>query len=218
MFDVAKKIELLFILNGLLVVKLELYYSIILLQTLSNVISTIIQMNYSTKIICSGVSDAEKTRYEAIRFQFVFSQLPDEIQRVVAGFVPQIFVFTNYVGKLKMINSVFCTLERNLVFPRELWSEIHNTMSSPFIVEENAVSALPSREICKKVKSSYAQVCDASDIAFDEDDVSGEPWAKVTRNTKIATNLKKIHRMVTEYDAEPDEDCPFASSRSKSTR
>jgi uncharacterized membrane protein YgaE (UPF0421/DUF939 family) len=72
--------------------------------------------------------EPEKRNAEVARFQRGVSRLPDDVQRYISEFVPDIFSFVHAFGKFKRNGEFFASLEKHIKLPKSTWVKAHNNL------------------------------------------------------------------------------------------
>lgn len=95
---------------------------------------------------------------ESLRFQRVFSRLPEDVQRYISEFTPNIFDYVRHCGRLFRAGQLFYNINTHAKFVNSIWKDhlykvcqSHCSFSGP---RKNASGA----NICKYVKNSYRTI------------------------------------------------------------
>lgn len=137
-----------------------------------NLCSTCIQnQHFSVKV------DDAKRKMDAMKFQQVFSKLPEDIQNLICEYIPTVFSFTRISGRLFLERTLRSGI-RDIVGhfhnqPNKTMSNIHGTLICANFAEKLSKTALKNKHkyIIEKTKELYEYLSDAhcSTIICDED-------------------------------------------------
>ena len=141
------------------------------------------------------VEDSEKRHAEVVKFQRVFSKLPEDVQRYISEYVPQVFTFVRSFGELLRGNRLG-PIERHLKLPKSVWSQVQNVL-----IDRCAGFGLTSRstrkQICERMKDIYKRMYNAQCQQITEIDFwSHKPWSGVFYNMKLVNTLKAVHNIL----------------------
>ena len=133
--------------------------------------------------------DPEKRHAEVVTFQRVFSRLPEDVQRYISEYVPQVFTFVSSINRMVRGN---WTIERHLKSPKSVWSKVQNVL-----INRCAGFGLTSRssrkQIYEKTKDLYKRVYNAQYQQIVEKDFwAHKPYAGVFYNNRLIDVLEAI--------------------------
>jgi hypothetical protein len=106
---------------------------------------------------------------EVSRFQRGVSKLPDDVQRYISEFVPQVFSFVRSFGKLRRNGQFFASLEKHLNLPKSTWDKAHWSMIVVFAAFRLSKNA-SRQKICDTVKHLYKEIYQINSQQLREDD------------------------------------------------
>lgn len=92
--------------------------------------------------------EPEKRNAEVARFQRGVSRLPDDVQRYISEFVPDIFSFVHAFGKFKRNGEFFASLEKHIKLPKSTWMEANKNLVLYRSYESR-------KKTCDEVKEGY---------------------------------------------------------------
>ena len=133
--------------------------------------------------------DPEKRHAEVVTFQRVFSRLPEDVQRYISEYVPQVFTFVSSINRMVRGN---WNIERHLKSPKSVWSKVQNVL-----INRCAGFGLTSRssrkQIYEKTKDLYKRVYNAQYQQIVEKDFwAHKPYAGVFYNNRLIDVLEAI--------------------------
>ena len=93
-----------------------------------------------------------KRKADAERFRRVFSRLPEDMQRLVEEYVPQIFGMVRLCGRF-ISGCVVPSARRYLVLPKPFWTGINDLLSSRVVY----VETIKRESICDALQKQYGE-------------------------------------------------------------
>ena len=137
--------------------------------------------------------DSEKRHAEVVTFHRVFSKLPEDIQRYISKYVPQVFMFVTSINRVVRGH---WNIERHLKLPKSIWSQVQNELANRY-----AVFGLTSRsnrnQIYEKTKDLYKRAYNAQCQQITEKDFwSHKPWSGVFYNMKLVDTLEAVQTIL----------------------
>ena len=117
----------------------------------------------------SSTQVEEERHAEVARFQRGVSKLPDDVQRYISEFVPQVFSFVRSFGKLRRNGQFFASLEKHLNLPKSTWDKAHWSMIVVFAAFRLSKNA-SRQKICDTVKQLYKEIYQINSHQLREDD------------------------------------------------
>ena len=117
----------------------------------------------------SGSQSDEKRPTEVARFQRGVSRLPDDVQRYIGEFVPQIFSFVCSFGTLRRNGQFFASLDKYVKLPKSTWEKAHYSMITVFAAFHLSKNA-NRQQICEAVKQLYKEFYQINSRKIREDD------------------------------------------------
>jgi len=147
------------------------------------------------------VEDPAKRHAEVVTFQRVFSKLPEDVQRYISEYVPQVFTFATSMNRLVRGN---WNIERHLKLPKSLWSQVQNELANRY-----AVFGFTSRssrdQICERTKDLYKRMYKAQYQPIVEKDFwTHKPYAGVFYNNRLVNVLEAI-QLILDYSRIDDQ-------------
>jgi hypothetical protein len=137
--------------------------------------------------------DEEKIRAEVVTFQRVFSKLPEDIQRYISEYVPQVFTFVTSINRIVRRH---WNIERHLKLPKSVWSEVQNVLANQYAVF-GFTSRSSRNQICERTKDLYKRMYKAQYQPIVEKDFwTHKPWSGVFYNTKLVNTLEAVHAIL----------------------
>lgn len=93
---------------------------------------------------------------EHLKFQSVFSRLPDDVQRYIGEFVPQVFDYVVMSGRLFKAAKLFYNMERHNKLLKSLWN---NYLYFDYQISEfrSLYFSSSGKEICRRFKQYYRE-------------------------------------------------------------
>ena len=101
------------------------------------------------------VQDEEKRHAEVIKFQRIFSKLPEDIQRYISEYVPQVFTFVTSINRLVRGH---WNIERHLKLPKSIWSQVQNELANRYAVFGFTSRSSSRNQICERTKDLYKRM------------------------------------------------------------
>jgi hypothetical protein len=143
----------------------------------------------------SVVQTTEKRHAEVVKFQRVFSRLPEDIQLCISEYVPQVFAFIRSLNRVISYN-LFGTIERQLNLPKSQWIKVQYELQN-----RHTVSGLSSRssrkQICEKTKDLYKRMYNKQFKQIGEPDFwTHRPHAGIFHNNILVDVLEKIQTII----------------------
>ncbi len=139
---------------------------------------------------------------EVISFQRIFSQLPNDIQRFIAEYVPQIFKFVMLLGKLiSNIDNTFILLDSKLDMnmTHEKWIVLYCVRFGSWVEQDSVVTRLKNNEICENIKKYYIKISYLNNYEIESHDFCHDtPWSCVFRGIIQIENLMRIRQLLIE--------------------
>jgi len=135
------------------------------------------------------VEDPEKRHAEVVKFQRVFSNLPEDVQRYISEYVPQVFTFVTSINRL--VRGTW-NIEKHLKLPKSLWSRVQNELANRYAVF--GLSSQSSRnQICERTKDLYKRMYKAQYQPIVEKDFwTHKPYVGAFYNTKLLDALEVV--------------------------
>jgi len=152
-----------------------------------------------TKYFPCDVDDPKRITYSE-KFQNVFSRLPEDIQRVVEEYVPQVFAFVKSSGRL-LKNSSFEKIQRGVRLPRFVWNQVSKEMETRSIMNPDGgfkLKRLSREKLVQILRGEYKalyKVC-RSHVIDDEDFWSHRKWSPMFVQDKIANMFGKVSAII----------------------
>jgi hypothetical protein len=139
------------------------------------------------------VEDPEKRHTEVVKFQRVFSKLPEDVQRYISEYVPQVFTYLGSINRLVRGN---WNIERHLKLPKSIWSQVQNELANQYAVF-GFTSRSSRNQICERTKDLYKRMYKSQYQQLGEKDFwSHKPWTGVFYNTKLVDALEAVRTIL----------------------
>jgi len=144
------------------------------------------------------VPDEEKRRTEVVKFQRVFSRLPEDAQLYISEYVPHVFAF---VGSFNRVigSRLFGTVERQLNLPKSTWTKVQHELHNRYAVR-GLTSQSSRKQICEKVKDLYKRMYKKQHQQITEQDFWAHrphaPNSNVFYNNTLVGVLEKIQTIL----------------------
>lgn len=141
------------------------------------------------------VEDENRRRYKANQFRIVFSRLPDDLQRYVGEFVPQIFEFVR-LSKMVISDPDFANFDKYAKLPKAVWHEAAQTMEKNYLTAGAFIKKSDTRKtIIEAARSLHARI--------------------LKNELVVVENLDYWTKCPTVYRPTPHEQSPYHSARNK---
>lgn len=96
---------------------------------------------------------------EHLKFQRVFSRLPDDVQRYIGEFVPRVFAYVKMSGRLFRSAKLFDNMERNSKLLKSLWVDsLYGKYLKSYFTGKRIYMHSSGKEICRCLKKHYRTV------------------------------------------------------------
>jgi hypothetical protein len=141
--------------------------------------------------IHSPVKESDlKRRSDAARFQRIFSKLPEDLQKYVAEYVPDVFVFVRLSGRLLLNGANQFDMYANQ--PLCIWVQISNVLRAIDYVDGH----MNRVEIRERLKKLYQSLVDAhlGHVITDKDfwDFRGEVIRCFVKRMQVLHRIQKV--------------------------
>lgn len=141
------------------------------------------------------VEDENRRRHKADQFRIVFSRLPDDLQRYVGEFVPQIFEFVR-LTKMVISDPDFANFDKYAKLPKAVWHEAAQTMEKNYLTAGAFIKKSDTRKtIIEAARSLHAKI--------------------LKNELAVVENLDYWTKCPTVYRPTPHEQSPYHSSHNK---
>ena len=149
-----------------------------------------------TKYFPCEVDDPKRIT-DSERFQRVFSRLPDDIQRVVEEYVPQVFAFVKSSGLIRSFDKI----QRGVRLPSAIWNQVREEMEMQNIHNPEGgytLKRLSREKLLQILRGEYKalyMVC-RSHVIDDEDFWSHRKWSCMFVQDNIANMFSKVSAII----------------------
>jgi len=127
---------------------------------------------------------------EVIKFQRVFSKLPEDVQRYISEYVPQVFTFVTSINRLVRGH---WNIERHLKLPKSVWSQVQNEFANRYAVFGFASRSSSRNQICERTKDLYKRMYKAQYQQLGEKDFwTHKPYTGVFYNRRFVDALEAV--------------------------
>jgi hypothetical protein len=128
----------------------------------------------------------------------VFSRLPEDIQRVVEEYVPQVFAFARTHSRL-LLDRSFDKIQRGVGLPRSIWNQVMEEMDIGGVQGGYTLKRRLSREALLQIlrgeyKALYLFY--RSHVIDDEDFWSHRKWSRMFLKNDKANMFGKVRAIV----------------------
>ena len=141
------------------------------------------------------VQDAETRRTEVVKFQRVFSRLPEDTQLYIVEYVPQVFTFVRSLNRV-IRGCLFGTIERHVNLPKSTWTKVQHELQNRYAAR-GLISQSSRKQICAKVKDLYRLMYNRQFKQIEETDFwTHKPHIGMFRNNILVSVLEKIQTII----------------------
>ena len=152
-----------------------------------------------TKYFPCRIDDSDR-RADAAKFQRVFSRLPDELQRVVEEYVPQVFALVRLQGRV-LIDRSFEKIQRGVRLPRAIWNQIMEEMEGSGIrtpIGGYTLKRLSREALFMVLRGEYKKMYSVHrfHVIDDEDFWSHWKYGRMFFRLKAANMFNKVSAIV----------------------